>query len=155
MYRLTVAGPVVEQIRIAWNKCPRKWLRIYRWGNKWGEYCQEFDRLTCATRERIATFEDDVQMILERIHLIDCDIPYSVDDIWEEEVLYRDKGVCGQHLFVVEGTYSDLMNMCKEWISDHVDWLQANLGTIQEVIKPVVQRSSNIPRRPICLIQED
>ena len=160
MYRLTISGPITEEFlkTKTVNTC---WIRMYRWGNKCGEYVIENNEWNSEIRRFVAYSKDsENQAVLEKVEPIDAySPPYDVDDIWEEEVVKQGNITCG-NLLVITG---DIQNTCAAICPAFSNWLVEHLGPIQIAKTPVQPKQSHfVPRKypnqgfrkSVCLIQD-
>jgi hypothetical protein len=86
MYRLTWDGPDARWKTLRPEGPPQK-QRVYRWENKWGF----LSRGQWYAESRTPVFHDTVgetRYLLETVEPVANDAPpYSVDDLWEEDVV--------------------------------------------------------------------
>jgi hypothetical protein len=181
MFRLSISGPISDSYTLA-NNSKSMWIRVYRWGSKWGEKyigCDENDWI-CETRRQVANkSEMNHMVVLEETQSFECNAPpFDTDDIWDEEVYMKDNITYG-NILVLKGNKDELYSICKtiapsfaEWVREHA---QSKLSTPihnspkPPLAKPVFTqharvskgpRDNNIGfvnqrkpmRRPICLI---
>ena len=180
MFRITLSGPLSDAYTLA-NPSTSKWIRIYRWGNMWGE-CVD-DDWSCEIRKQVAyCTEMNHHVVLEETQTVDCGLPFETDDVWDEEI-YGKGAILYGNLLILKGTKEELYALCKsiapeflEWVRNHTQTRSLPVQTISnhmlepvhpKAVNPTVQaRIAKGPRtqtgfanprtttvRPVCLIE--
>ena len=112
LYRITLSGSLSE----AWNSkhAPsggKEVQRIYRWGQNWGILSKKMNEWHVETREQILTSP----YLLEKVTEYDIQAPPpTIDDVWEEEILKKEKVVWNGSLVSICLPGSELKSWCKK-----------------------------------------
>ena len=174
MFRITLSGPISDAYTRD-NPSTSKWIRIYRWGNMWGE-CSgpNEDGWSCEIRKQVAySTEMNHHVVLEETQVVECGLPFETDDAWDEEV-YEQGNILYGNLLILKGTKEELIRVCRTIAPHFVEWVRTHTQTrtlpVQPVSKkpmihthvriakgPRTQPGSTNPRtssvRPVCLIE--
>jgi len=179
MYRLTISGPIADKYIDAnlKNDTIKQIVKIYRWGNKWGElWSSKSDQnWNVESRKDIAHHIDNHNMLLielvEPIHSCQAP-PFQIDDSWEEEVVVQNNILFGTSLVII-GTKSSIQSTCSSLSIPYMNWIQSNTKIMEtseqeylpqkpKLIQKPIQKTlikSSIHTgknyRPICLISTD
>ena len=173
MYRLTISGPVADKYIDTHfkNDTIKQVIKIYRWGDKWGEFCaskQWNQNWIVESRKDIAHHIDNQNMLLieliEPIHSCNAP-PIHIDDSWEEEVVVKNNIIFGTTLVII-GTGSTIQSTCASLSIPYMNWIQSNIQITESAAMPkpiqkpiqksLTQEKQPIKKhRPVCLITTD
>jgi hypothetical protein len=143
MFRLTLSNKqsdvwVQKHPDILLSK-PQK-CRIYRWGTMWGILDQGW-----SVEQRILLDYPDEVGLLEYVVSCTADVPYQVDDVWEETYFAEDS-VRMNGLVSVCLNASDL----QKWCRDHdmpVPVLPTITPPVSEPVKTTIRSHTQLPHK--------
>lgn len=112
MYRLTFSDHNALSYRKTYTHlATHVWQRVYRWENKWGTHVPSArweDVWRAEIRTQIAS-DGDSQLFERVIPIADAAPPNKIDDVWEEQVMYKNHVTCG-NLLSITGTLFEIQD---------------------------------------------
>jgi len=115
MYRLSITGAANKRYLSQMKDKKSIKQRVYRWENKWGylRKDQSWDESwNVEERSHISSgVNNDNTFLLEACIPLSSTPPVTIDDVWEEEIIY-DKTVTCNSILSITGSKQDLIQFC-------------------------------------------